>query len=183
MRYGVFGGSFDPPTLGHSLACLWALETGEIDRILLIPVARHAFGKEPLATFAQRLEMCRLATARLGDAVEVSDIESHREGTSYMVDTLRILSEKKPDDQFRLMIGSDVAAEVHKWKESAEVLRLAPLLELPRLLPGENLKDRPGILPPISSTQAREALKNNGSAHLFVGSEVLRYLRHHQLYL
>lgn len=185
MRTAVFGGSFDPPHLGHVLACLWALECGEVDRVVLIPVARHAFGKVHGAPFEHRLEMCRRAVARLGGGVLVSDIEARREGVSYMVDTLRLLREELPDTtELRLLVGSDVAADVPRWRNGAEVVRLAPVLELPRPHPEERFGDRPGALPPISSTEARRALAQQDAAalRLLIPASVREYIATQNLY-
>lgn len=177
MRIGVFGGTFDPPHLGHTLACLWALETDEVDRIVMIPTACHAFGKKPGADFAHRMEMCRLAVRHLTPHVEVSDIESQREGTSYMVDTLRALHARHPNDEFRLIIGSDVENELLKWREPAEVQRLAPLLLLPRTVSGVAW-----ILPTISSTAIRTLLAGSGDPAKAIAKSVLDYISEHSLY-
>jgi nicotinate-nucleotide adenylyltransferase len=182
LRYGIFGGSFDPPHLGHVLGALWALETGEIDRVLIIPVGRHAFGKQAASSFEHRLEMCRLAFERLGGHVEVCDIEGRREGTSFMIDTLRQLTTERPSATFRLVVGSDVAAEVAKWREGAEVLRLAPLLELPRPQPGETFAARPNALPPISSTMARQSLRQGSGGEMLLPRSIRDYIAAHQLY-
>lgn len=181
-RLGIFGGSFDPPHLGHTLACLWALESGEVDGIVMIPTARHAFGKQPSASFTDRMAMCRVAVSRLGDLVEVSDMEGRREGVSYMADTLREVLAERPGISLRLIVGTDVAGEVSKWRDSAEVLRLSPLLVLPRLMPGDSILERPGALPAISSTQVRESLRSGSDAMHFIGHDVREYIRTHGLY-
>ncbi|MBI1292961.1 adenylyltransferase/cytidyltransferase family protein [bacterium] len=182
MRIGVFGGSFDPPHLGHTLACLWALETGEIDRVLLVPVARHAFGKSPGADFGQRMAMCRLAVAHLAPFVEISDIEGRREGTSFMIDTLRLLVAERPSDTFRLICGSDVVAELPKWRESAEVLRIAPVLELPRPRRGATVEENPGAIPPISSSHVRELLRTGAPLGTVLGKSVRDHIAANHLY-
>lgn len=182
MRLGIFGGSFDPPHLGHTMACLWALESGEVDRVLLVPVARHAFGKEAEAPFEQRVAMARLAVERLGEGAEVSDIEGRRPGINYMVDTLRELSVARPATEFRLIVGSDVAEEVSKWRMADAVVAMAPLLELPRPRTGERFDERPGALPPISSTAVRQALRSGTDVSLFLSARVRDYIRQHGLY-
>jgi nicotinate-nucleotide adenylyltransferase len=182
MRLGIFGGSFDPPHLGHVLGCLWALETGEVDRVLLVPVGQHAFGKQTGASFEHRLIMCRLAVARLGEAVEVSDVEGRRAGTSFMVDTLRQLASERPGDTFRLICGSDVATEISKWREPHEVLRLAPPLELPRPRRGAAVEENPGALPPISSTHIRELLRTASPVASLLGKSVRDHIATHHLY-
>lgn len=179
-RLGIFGGTFDPPHLAHTMAVLWALESGEIDRVIVIPVAQHAFGKRPAAPFEHRMELCRLAMAPLGSRVEVSPIESQRTGPSYMIDTIRELERQRPEAAWRLLAGSDVAAEIPLWREGTEVLRRAPLLEIPRPRPG----DPPGrfALPDISSTAAREALRSHAGAGSLLSHTVWKYIREHRLY-
>lgn len=179
MRLGIFGGTFDPPHLAHAMACLWALETGQVDRVLIIPVWQHAFGKQPRADFEHRLEMCRLTVASLSHYVEVSDIEKRRGGTSYMADTLEHLAEERPGDTFRLLIGSDVAKDLDAWKAPARVRELAPLLEIPRPIAGE---DRPFALPDISSTAIREALRTGKGVELLVGKRIREYIEKNGLY-
>jgi nicotinate-nucleotide adenylyltransferase len=179
MTYGVFGGSFDPPHLAHAMACLWALESGAIDRVILIPVAVHAFGKTPGANFAHRLAMCRLVAARFGDAVEVNDTEGRRAGTSFMIDTLRELHRERPRAGFRLIAGSDVVGEIPKWRESAEVLRLAPVLEIPRPGGGAAL---PNALPDISSSIVRDRLRAGLPMEGWLSANVSDYIRSNGLY-
>lgn len=183
VRYGIFGGSFDPPHLAHTLGCLWALESGEIDRVLLVPVARHAFGKEFRASFDQRVEMCRLAVARLGDAVEVSTIEEELPGVNYTVKTLKALKGRHPGDTFRLIIGSDVIRDLGKWRAADEVMGLAPPLELPRPLPGDLFENRPDAFPGMSSTLVRHAIATSDPIlPRLVGKSVRDFIAKNQLY-
>ena len=73
-RVAVYGGSFDPPHLGHVLSVAWALSAAEIDAVWIIPTWKHAFNKEHCASFEERMSMCELAFAVFRD-VEVSDVE------------------------------------------------------------------------------------------------------------
>ncbi len=183
-RAGVFGGSFDPPHLAHTLAALWALETGEVDRILIVPVATHPFGKECGAPCEHRMEMCRLAFRRLEHHVEISDIETRLGGVSYTYRTIQALMDERPGTSFRLIVGSDVVGDLPKWRNGRELLKLAPVLELPR--PGAASRDsaaQEGIfLPAISSTRVREALRSGQSARQMLGAEVWRYIKTNGLY-
>jgi nicotinate-nucleotide adenylyltransferase len=124
-RVGIFGGTFNPPHIGH-LACMEAAlaELG-LDRVLLMPVARPPH-KEALEDpgAGHRLEMCRRAAA--GDErIEVSDLEVSRGGPSYTVDTLRALHESHPEDELTFVAGGDMAVTLPEWREPEEVLRLA----------------------------------------------------------
>ncbi len=183
---GIFGGTFDPPHRSHAAACLWALQTGAIDRVLMIPTARHAFGKEPGASFAQRLEMCRLAVEPFAPGlVEVSDIEGRREGVSYMIDTVRALEAERPGDAFRLLVGSDILDDLPKWRESEKLLRLAPVLEIPRIAveslgPPHGL--RPGALPMLSSSTVREMIARGEDVSALVPEKIAKYIIENSLY-
>jgi nicotinate-nucleotide adenylyltransferase len=181
QRLGVFGGTFDPPHRSHVFAVIWALQSGEIDRVLLVPTVEHAFGKKPTATFAQRMEMCRLAVREIAQGlVSVSDIEGRRQGTSYMVDTLRSLHAECPDATLRLIVGSDILDELEKWKEPDEVQRLAPLLIVPRL--GHAQRVKIGHLPRLSSSDVRQLLEAGEDVASLVPHAVLQYIRDNGLY-
>ena len=181
-RLGVFGGTFDPPHRSHVFAVLWALQSGEVDRVLIVPTAEHAFGKHPAASFVHRAAMCRLAVQELADGlVEVSEIEGRREGTSYMVDTLRALHAEHAGSTLRLIVGSDILGEMDQWREPLEVQRLAPLLVVPRL--GHAEGDDLGQLPRLSSTHVRRILESREDASALVPHRVLTYIRANGLYL
>ncbi len=180
VRFGFFGGSFDPPHLAHTLAALWALETGEVDRVLVVPAARHPFGKECGASWEDRLEMCRLAFRRLEPDVEVSDIEGRLGGVSYTHRTITELLAARPGSSFRLLTGSDIVDDLPKWKNGPELLELAPVLELPR--PGGASAAEGVYLPDVSSTRVREALAGGQPAEGLLGFEVRRYIAGRGLY-
>ena len=71
-RVAIYGGSFDPPHIGHVLAVAWALSTAEVDEAWIIPTWEHAFDKAHEASFDERMAMCRLAFAPF-KAIELLD--------------------------------------------------------------------------------------------------------------
>ena len=187
MIYGFFGGAFDPPHLSHTLACLWALETGEIEQILVAPCARHPFGKQPEASFEDRIEMCRIAFERLAPWIEIVDIEARRAGVSYTIDTLRALQEQRPCATWRLLIGSDNLEQSAKWKDWDALTQLAPPLVVPRMT-GDCLEAR-GANPAstmdlrsLSSTFLRGQLAQGVSPTGLISAKVLEYIRARNLY-
>jgi nicotinate-nucleotide adenylyltransferase len=182
VRAGIFGGSFDPPHYGHVLAALWALESGQIDRLLVIPVGRHAFGKQAGASFEHRLAMCRAAFARFGDAVIIDDREGRREGTTFAIDTLNELAAAHPNWTWRYLVGSDVAAEIATWRSGAEVTRIAPPLVVPRMDARLPIADQPGALPLVSSTVIRAALRSGSSTAHLLTAPVREYIAATGLY-
>jgi nicotinate-nucleotide adenylyltransferase len=132
VRLGVFGGTFDPPHVGHVSLTRELRESGALDEILWIPAAVPPHKSAHRLTSSKlRMEMVRAAID--GRAHQsVSDIELLREGPSYTVDTLRALRSKCPRATPVLVIGSDQFAELAGWHEAEEVVQLADVCVLPR---------------------------------------------------
>ena len=139
-RIGVYGGTFNPPHIGHMSAAAQAASALGLEKLLLIPdrVAPHKVIPEGSPTPAQRLEMVRLASLGIPGA-EVSDIELNREGKSYTVDTLRELKSMYPQDELVLLMGTDMFLSLRSWREPEEILRLAAVGVFCRGEKGEKL--------------------------------------------
>ena len=132
MRIGVFGGTFDPPHLGHLVVASDACEALELGRVLWIPSAVPPHKLRTVRAPAEaRLEMVRAAIQ--GDPrFEADDVELRRAGPSYTVDTLRELASRHPGDELVLLIGADNLREIPGWREPGEILRLARVAVLSR---------------------------------------------------
>ena len=129
MRIGIFGGTFDPPHVGHLIAAQDVLQSIPLDKVLFIPalVPPHK-QRRPVSAADVRLRMIRAATH--GDArFEVSDVELKRTGPSYTADTLRQLHGR---DELFLLIGVDQVREFSTWREPHEIQRLAQLVMMTR---------------------------------------------------
>ena len=129
MKIGIYGGTFNPPHLGHLTAAAAVVSMLRLDKLLLIPasIPPHKALPEGSATAEQRLEMTRMAGEQLGlgDKVETLDMELHREGKSYTSDTLALLKEKYPEDELWLLMGTDMFLTLQEWHEPEKVLSLA----------------------------------------------------------
>lgn len=127
-RIGIFGGSFNPPHLGHILAVREFREKLSLDRILLIPAASppHKTLTANSAAPSHRLEMTRLAAADL-PYCEVSDIELRRDGPSYTADTVEELRRRYPDDEFFLLMGTDMFLSFESWYQPERITAQAVL--------------------------------------------------------
>src|ERR1700710_25515 len=110
MRIALYGGSFNPPHLGHELAAFYVLETANVDQLWFVPCFQHAFEKA-LQPFEDRFRMCELAAAALGPRARVSDIERELGQASRTLRTLRALEARHPGDTFVEVIGADLVAE------------------------------------------------------------------------
>lgn len=132
VRLGVFGGTFDPPHIGHVSVARELQESGALDEVLWIParVPPHKPVSRPTSS-KLRMEMVRAVVDGCAHQ-SVSDIELRREGPSYTVDTLRAIRSECPEAIPVLIIGSDQFAELAEWHEPEEVVRLADVCVVPR---------------------------------------------------
>jgi len=129
---GIFGGTFDPPHIGHLVAAQDVVEALGLDELRLVVAARPPH-KEPVVAGSAdaRLRMVRAAIE--GDGrLTASRIELDRPGASYTVDTLRAIRSTAPDLDLRLVVGADQLAAFDSWKEPEEVARLARLTVMDR---------------------------------------------------
>ena len=121
MRIGIYGGTFNPPHLGHLTAAKAAFELLRLDRLLLIPASQPPHKALPAGSPSaeQRLALTRLAAEQLelGDRVEVLDIELRRQGKSYTVDTLEELRRQYPGAELWLLMGTDMFLTFQAWRE------------------------------------------------------------------
>jgi nicotinate-nucleotide adenylyltransferase len=114
MRIAVYGGSFNPPHIGHLMVTAWLSWSGRCDEVWWIPVVGHPFAKD-LAPFEVRRMLCEIATSEL-PRVRVCAVERELPVPSYTVDTLDHLSARYPHRQFQLVIGADVLGQTDRWK-------------------------------------------------------------------
>lgn len=116
MKTAVYGGSFNPPHMGHVSAARSVYEQLSPDRFLIIPtnIPPHKDMAAGSPTPEQRLELCRLAFGGIPGA-EISDMELCREGRSYTADTVARLRELYPEDELYLVVGSDMFLSFCEW--------------------------------------------------------------------
>ncbi len=133
MKTAIYGGSFNPPHLGHVKAAATVWEKLEPDRFLIIPtnIPPHKDIAEGSPSPEQRMELCRLAFQDI-PGVELSDMEIKREGRSYSADTVSILREKYPEDELYLVIGSDMFLSFCQWYKFQYLLENCVLTVLSR---------------------------------------------------
>jgi nicotinate-nucleotide adenylyltransferase len=179
VTFGVFGGSFDPPHVAHTLLAAYALAAHPIEKVLVVPTFAHAFGKA-LSPFDDRLRMCELAFGDLR-RVEVSSIERELPIPSLTLRTLEALTQRYPAVQLRLLIGSDLLAETHAWHDFARIQELAPALVVQRQGHLQPNIDQPA-LPDVSSSEIRRRLQAAEATAGLLCPAVELYARTHRLY-
>ena len=191
MRIGVFGGTFDPPHVGHLLVANDAREALELDRLIFVPAGAQPFKVDtpPVASGQDRLEMVRLAVADDADYA-VDDAEINRKGLSFTVDTLEQLSERNPAARLFLLMGEDVLAGFEKWRSPARIRELATLVAVSRgELAGSVVDPATSAVlrvstrrVDVSSTEIRERRRAGKSIKGFVPESVERFIDVHGLY-
>lgn len=134
MKIGVYGGTFDPPHLGHMEAARAAISILEFDQLLFLPAKEppHKDLAPQSAAPEARLDMVRLMADGLGDKVRVCEMELQREGKSYTADSLRRLKETFPEDELWLLMGTDMFLTLQDWKEPEVITSLAGIAAFAR---------------------------------------------------
>jgi nicotinate-nucleotide adenylyltransferase len=178
MRVALFGGSFNPPHLGHQLVALSILETRPVDQLWMIPCFRHPFDKA-LVPFEDRRAMCERAALALGARVKVSDIEARLGGESRTLLTVQALRREHPGVEFQVVIGADLQEEVATWYGAEELRQLVSFVVV-----GRSGYPAPGgvEMPAVSSTEVRRRLAQGEDASALVPRQVLDYIRGKGLY-
>ena len=129
-KIGIFGGSFNPPHLGHIRSAAYAAEALGLTKLLLMPDRQTPGKQPPEATDDQRLEMLRLA-AENSPKLEVSDLEL-RQGSGFTCDTVRLLSRQYPDAELYLLLGTDMFQKFQTWKNAETILSYVTIAALRR---------------------------------------------------
>lgn len=198
MKILVYGGSFNPPHMGHVLAARAACESLKPDLLLIIPacVPPHKAMACESPTAAQRLEMAEIAFSGM-ENTRVSGLEIARGGKSYTSDTLRALLAQYPGAEITLLMGTDMLLSFEAWHEAAFIMSAVMLGVFPRE-EGESaqimekaafLRDKygaeirviPAVPHPAASTDIRAALARREGREL-LSPGVYAYIIKHRLY-
>ena len=203
MKIGIYGGTFNPPHLGHLAAARAAIAALDLDRLMLVPAAIPPHKELPEGTPppADRLAMAgKLADALLWPKVaEVDSLEMDRPGPSYTADTVELIHSREPEAQLWLLVGSDMFLTLHTWKEPERILKYASVCAFHRTQEDEaarfagqkarlerdygarvQLIPVPGLVE-ISSTRLRELLAR-GEGREYLHPSVYGYILLHGLY-
>jgi nicotinate-nucleotide adenylyltransferase len=194
VRLGIFGGTFDPPHIGHLLAASDAFEVLDLDRLLFVPAAAQPFKVGRVwATPAQRRRMLELMVAE-DPRFAVDPIEMNRDGLSYTVDTLAALSEREPGAVLVLLIGEDLAGQIASWRAPERIAALAEIVVMTRASEPERSDEAAAGGAPdglrrirtrrvdVSSTEIRARVHDGHSIHGFVTEAVAGFIATAGLY-
>ena len=197
-RIGIFGGSFDPPHIGHIHAARAAVQALQLDSLLMVPtgIAPHKAQPSNQPTPQQRLAMLQIA-CRGETTLQPSNLEIARGGVSYTWETVAQVRQAHPDAEIFLLMGSDMFLSFHNWKYPEKILENATLGVFYRGEKGEKAKvetrkaeleaagHRVALIEHdvvnISSTQLRRLLAFH-CADEFLCAGVGEYIRQNGLY-
>ncbi len=190
-RIGIFGGTFDPPHIGHLIIAEQAREQLQLDTVLFVPAFIPPHKIEGVSsTAAHRLALLRLAV-KGNPNFKVSSIELKRKGVSYTVDTVRALREQFDASELFLIVGSDNFLDFRSWKSPDEILSLATIAVYERegfenagkdaqlVRHSEFLKSTRMT---VSSTNIRHRVLYGETIRYLVPESVEKYIVRHHLY-
>ena len=179
----VYGGSFNPPHMGHQLACLYGLEALGADALWVVPVHEHPFGKE-LVSFEHRVRMCELMVEPLGQRALVSTLEKELPSPVRTFELFSALKSKHPDQSFAMLMGADLLAERSRWYRFEDLQKLVKIVVVGRggfeSIPGEDVYEID--LPEVSSSDVRDRLQAGKSVDGLIPSTIRNYLIKSHLY-
>jgi nicotinate-nucleotide adenylyltransferase len=187
QRIGLFGGSFDPVHLGHTMVARAALAEVGLDRLFIIPAAQSPFKPEQTPAPAEdRLAWLRLAFAD-EPRCEIDAQEIERAGVSYTIDTVRDYAGRFPEAELFYLIGADHVPTLPEWREAAALADAATFvvvprpdgsgeteMEFPEPFRGTMLRGEPMA---ISASDLRERLRAGESIENFVPPQVAAALK------
>ncbi|MEP6621957.1 MAG: nicotinate-nucleotide adenylyltransferase [bacterium] len=188
MRLGIFGGSFDPPHLGHLLPVIDAAEALNLDAVRFIPAAQQPFkvGKAG-ADGVHRLAMTnRLVEGIPGFAANAMEI--NRAGLSYTVDTVAQVAADNPQAELVLLLGVDAFALFKQWREPERIQALAAIAVLTRggdasvAVNDATVQVLKTRRVDISSTELRARVVHGRTIRGFMPDAVADYIAEHRLY-
>ncbi len=191
MNIGIFGGTFNPPHLGHLIVAEHVRTAMMLDKVLFVPAAipPHKMGND-IAHAVHRMAMLRLAIEG-NSYFDVSEIELNRGGVSFTIDTLLQLRNENPTVALSLLIGMDNLVEFHSWKSPDEILKLVTVVVMTR--PGFTLSDVPKQIErsvklcqvpeiEIASRTIRKHVEDGDSIRYLVTDSVAKYITSNGLY-
>ncbi len=187
----LFGGSFNPPHVGHLLSVAYVRAVADVDAVWLMPAVRHPFGKQ-LAPFEDRVALCEALVETL-EGAGVTRVEAEDGLDGRTIHTVQRLLSHYPDHQFSLMVGADIVGDWHKWFEFERLAQLARPIVLGRT---GYRTERPAsgplqdalflwetLMPEVSSTEIRRRLAAGLSVNHLVPRAVLREIDARHLYV
>jgi len=192
MKIGLFGGTFDPPHLGHVRLALYVLNEKNLQKVILVPAYKTPYeDKVSVVSFEHRFNMVKIAVDSHPE-LELSDIEGQRGGDSYTIDTIRQLKKlyDLSSEELYLIVGADSFQRFSEWKEPESILTESRVCVLKRnnISSGYNEKylNKAELLEndfhDISSRELRNKIAHQEELGDLLNSRVADYIKENGLY-
>lgn len=196
-KIGLFGGTFDPPHIGHLILAGEAVAQFNLTRLfwVLTPDPPHKL-ENPITPLTHRLPMLQ-AMLEHNPAFELSYIEINRPGPHYTVDTVRLIADQHPDAELYLLIGGDSLRDLPTWRFPADLVAAVSKIGVMRRpgdftdlaaveaqIPGVIAKTQfiDALMQPVSSSELRRRVSAGEMYRYYVTPEVYEYIETHHLY-
>lgn len=188
-QIGLFGGTFNPPHIGHLIIAQEALKQLKLDEVWWMPASNPPHKKKVEDVLDEhRIEMVK-KTIGNNNQFSLSLLEFERSGPSYTIDTIRLLIEKFPSTDFTFIMGGDMVHSLSSWHQIDQLKDLVQFAGVGREgFPVDEHWERFNVklveIPNIgiSSTFIRLRAKENSNIRYFVSDDVWKYIKEHQLY-
>lgn len=192
MRVGIFGGTFDPPHVGHLVVAQDAVEALELDRLFWVPARRSPFREPGESTGADvRARMVERAIAG-HPAFRLWEGELERPEPSFTVDTVEAFAASFPEAELFLLMGSDQWRSFHRWRDPGRIITRATVCVLGRETGGTDTPTGEDGFPmtpvpsrriDVSSTEVRQRVREGRSIRYLVPDPVREEIDRHGLYV
>lgn len=193
MKFGILGGTFDPPHLGHLAIARAAIEALGLDEVVFMPAHRNPLKKGKRTPAKDRLEMTRLLIDGEPN-LAVSDLEIGRGGPSYAIETVMELQVVMPGEYW-FLLGVDALSDLPEWRQPERLVRLCrlgvvnrgyrPIEDTFAKLPEEwraSIDVVPMTQVEVSSSEIRNAAAKKQSLARFTKPAVAAFIESHKLY-
>jgi nicotinate-nucleotide adenylyltransferase len=197
MRVGIFGGTFDPPHLGHLILAAEAVQQMRLEKVLwvLTPDPPHKLGHE-IRPWNQRLKLVQAAISE-NTTFEISRVDIDRPGPHYAVDTLDLLAQNNPGIELFYLMGGDSLRDLPTWYRPVDFLKACgglgvmrrpssktDLSALEGLLPGisQRVQFIQAPLIEVSSTDIRERIDSGRTYRYFLPQPVYQIITESCMY-
>lgn len=197
-KIGIMGGTFNPIHIGHLILAEQALDQYELDKILFMPSKKPPHKvNQPIESDYHRLELVKLAIEN-HPRFSISTMELEREGMTYTVDTLKILTKQYPNKKFFFIVGGDSIFQLETWYKPEEIMKMTHILAASRYgITEKRMIDQIQYLMEkyhgsiellkipiidISSNMIRTSISQGKSVRYYLPYSVLEYIINHGLY-
>lgn len=192
MKIGLFFGSFNPIHVGHLIIANYMLEYTDLESIRFVISPQNPLkDKESLLPESERLKMVNMALVD-NEKMNASDIEFKLPKPSYTIDTINLIKNRSPEDEYVIIMGTDTLNTFYNWKDYKTILEECEIYVYSRPISNNDnfiiFEKHPKIKIfnnnsiDLSSTFIRQAIKENKDVRYFVSAPVWNYIKRKEFY-